>query len=94
MIEREGFGNLLKSKPLDPSTFEEWLGSETCEVHQDESANKNAWYGWQASRKATAEEIFGKIRERAGNLAGSMSIEDIGMIEDLAAEIEREYVKE
>jgi len=28
--------------------FEEWLGTETCEVHWDESAEKNARYGWQA----------------------------------------------
>jgi hypothetical protein len=32
--------------------FEAWLGTETCEVHVDESANKNAWYGWLAGSVA------------------------------------------
>ena len=30
--------------------FEKWLGLETCPVHWDESAEKNAWYGFQAGR--------------------------------------------
>jgi hypothetical protein len=32
--------------------FEEWLGREDCPVHWDESANKNAWYGYEAGYAA------------------------------------------
>ena len=45
--------------------FEGFLGQETCCVHFDESANKNAWYGYESGfveGLRMAEEIAERVQ--------------------------------
>jgi hypothetical protein len=53
----------LETARNERATFEEWLGQETCEVHCDESANKNAWYGWQARAALIQSAMNAQERE-------------------------------
>ena len=49
--------------------FEEWLGREDCPVHWDESANKNAWYGYHAGADAARREERRRCAEIATEVA-------------------------
>lgn len=42
--------------PSEEQLFQDWLGTETCEVHYDNSAETNARYGWLAGRIALMVE--------------------------------------
>ena len=55
--------------------FEKWLGEETCEVHNDESANKNAWYGWQAAERSESVLCGGSVNS-VGGCGGEIPLRD------------------